>query len=179
VAVHPEPALAGLVLPLIKAAMALYGRRTGAAARESAAPLRDDGDADAGRHGRLARWCACSAWTSRETSRRCQGRPPSSGSRGRTKYCLVLVFGAVSWQLFNLGIMGLIIWVSSLLAGVLIAVLLPLSEVLAVIVLREKFDGTKGIALVLSLWGFVSYLYGENAQRKLEAKKTIAQEAAN
>ena len=69
VAVHPEPALTGLVLPLIKAAMALYGRRTGAAARESAAPLRDDGDADAGRHGRLARWCAFSAWPSRETSR--------------------------------------------------------------------------------------------------------------
>ena len=91
----------------------------------------------------------------------------------------MLIFEAVSWQLFNLGIMGLIICVSSLLAGVLIAVLLPLSEVLAVVVLHEKFDGTKGIALVLSLWGFVSYLYGENAQRKLEAKKTIAQEAAN
>ena len=73
---------------------------------------------------------------------------------GRTKYStwwLVLIFEAVSWQLFNLGVMGLIICVSSLLAGVLIAVLLPLSEVLAVIVLREKFDGTKGIALVLGV----------------------------
>ena len=90
----------------------------------------------------------------------------------------MLIFEAVSWQLFNLGVMGLIICVSSLLAGVLIAVLLPLSEVLAVVVLHEKFDGTKGIALVLSLWGLVSYLYGENAQRKLVAKK-IAQQAAN
>ena len=52
------------------------------------------------------------------------------------------------------------------------AVLLPLSEVLAVIFLHEKFDGTTGIALVLSLWGFASYLYGEKAQKKLEAQKS-------
>ncbi|KAF8718119.1 hypothetical protein HU200_025604 [Digitaria exilis] len=48
----------------------------------------------------------------------------------------------------------------------MVALVLSLSEVLAVIFLREKFDGVKGVALVLSLWGFVSYLYGEAAHNK-------------
>ena len=30
----------------------------------------------------------------------------------------------------------------------------------------------KGIALVLSLWGFVSYLYGESAQKMAEARRS-------
>ncbi|EEE58463.1 hypothetical protein OsJ_09707 [Oryza sativa Japonica Group] len=90
---------------------------------------------------------------------------------GAANYYLVLAWDAVSWQLLNLGIMGLITCASSLLAGIMIAVLLPLSQVLAVIFLHEKFDGTKGIALVLSLWGFASYLYGEKAQKKKEAQK--------
>ncbi|CAL4921181.1 unnamed protein product [Urochloa decumbens] len=87
---------------------------------------------------------------------------------GEANYYLVLVLGAVSWQLSNLGIMGFIVCSSSLLAGVIIALVLPLSEVLAVVFLREKFDGAKGIALVLSLWGFVSYLYGESTQKAAE-----------
>lgn len=89
---------------------------------------------------------------------------------GKTNYYLVLIWDAVSWQLLNLGVMGLITCASSLLAGIMIAVLLPLSEILAVIFLHEKFDGPKGIALVLSLWGFASYRYGEKAQ-KMEAQK--------
>lgn len=60
----------------------------------------------------------------------------------------------------------------------MIVVFLPVLEVLAVIFLHEKFEGTKGIALALSLWEFVSYLYGENAQKKSEARM-IAQQAAN
>ncbi|KAF7050653.1 hypothetical protein CFC21_058987 [Triticum aestivum] len=92
---------------------------------------------------------------------------------GKTNYYLVLVWDAVSWQLLNLGIMGLITCASSLLAGIMIAVLLPLSQILAVMFLHEKFDGPKGIALVLSLWGFASYMYGEKVQqKKVEAQKS-------
>ncbi|RLN40621.1 hypothetical protein C2845_PM01G05630 [Panicum miliaceum] len=90
---------------------------------------------------------------------------------GETNYYLLLIFGAVSWQLCNLGIMGLIVCSSSLLAGIMIALVLPLTEVLAVVFLHEKFEGVKGIALVLSLWGFVSYLYGESAQKTTEARR--------
>jgi hypothetical protein len=88
---------------------------------------------------------------------------------GETNYYLLLVSGAISWQLSNLGIMGLIVCSSSLLAGIMIALVLPLSELLAVIFLHEKFDGVKGISLVLCLWGFVSYLYGESARKKVDA----------
>jgi fatty-acid desaturase len=40
-------------------------------------------------------------------------------------------------------------------------VLIPVTEVLAVMFFHEPFNGTKGVALALSLWGFVSYFYGE------------------
>ncbi|CAL4912989.1 unnamed protein product [Urochloa decumbens] len=110
--------------------------------------------------------------------------PPSSyiavmGAAG-TAVCLVDMAVSKGFQAMpgeaaafgssNLGIMGLIVCSSSLLAGVIIALVLPLSEVLAVVFLREKFDGAKGIALVLSLWarGFVSYLYGESTQKAAE-----------
>jgi hypothetical protein len=85
---------------------------------------------------------------------------------GKTNYYLVLIWDAVSWQLLNLGIMGLIACASSLLAGIMIAVLLPLSEVLAVIFLHEKFDGPKGIALVLSLSGALRLIYMARGRRR-------------
>ncbi|GKA44869.1 purine permease 3-like protein, partial [Tanacetum coccineum] len=44
---------------------------------------------------------------------------------------------------------------------VIIAVLLPVTEALAVILYKEPFQVEKGVALVLSLWGFTSYFYGE------------------
>ena len=109
------------------------------------------------------------AWSSRATFQVVPSEADTFGL-GKTNYYLVLIWDAVSWQLLNLGVMGLITCASSLLAGIMIAVLLPLSEILAVIFLHEKFDGPKGIALVLSLWGFASYLYGEKAQ-KMEAQK--------
>ena len=60
-----------------------------------------------------------------------------------------------------MGAVGVIFCASSLLSGIVIAVLLPVTEVLAVISYREKFQAEKGVALALSLWGFVSYFYGE------------------
>ena len=60
-----------------------------------------------------------------------------------------------------MGAVGIIFCASSLLSGIVIAVLLPVTEVLAVIFYREKFQAEKGVALALSLWGFVSYFYGE------------------
>ena len=50
---------------------------------------------------------------------------------------------------------------SSLLSGIIIAVLLPVTEALGVIFYKEPFQVEKGVALVLSLWGFTCYFYGE------------------
>ncbi|KAF6166788.1 hypothetical protein GIB67_005664 [Kingdonia uniflora] len=50
----------------------------------------------------------------------------------------------------------------------MIAVYIPLTEVLAVIFYHEDFKAEKGITLALSIWGFISYFYGEFKQSKQE-----------
>lgn len=92
---------------------------------------------------------------------------------GETKYYVVIVWSAIIWQAFFLGAIGVVFCSSSLLSGIIIAVLLPLTEILAVIFYQENFKAEKGVALALSLWGFVSYFYGEIKQNK---KKNLAPE---
>uniref|UniRef100_A0A0D9VQI3 Probable purine permease n=1 Tax=Leersia perrieri TaxID=77586 RepID=A0A0D9VQI3_9ORYZ len=164
-------ALAGLVIPLVEVATAKYGRRTGPAARDPP-PYTTVMQMQAVMG--IAGTAVCVLGMAIKGDFQAVPNEAAAFGLGSTKYYLVLVWDAVSWQLLNLGIMGLITCASSLLAGIMIAVLLPLSQVLAVIFLHEKFDGTKGIALVLSLWGFASYLYGEKAaKKKAEAQKMM------
>ncbi|XP_037424767.1 purine permease 3-like [Triticum dicoccoides] len=163
-------ALAGLVLPLVEVAMERYGRRTGPAAR-TPPPYSTVMQMQAvmGAAGTIV----CLLGMAIKSDFGALRSEAAAFGLGETNYYLVLVWDAVAWQLLNLGIMGLITCASSLLAGIMIAVLLPLSQILAVMFLHEKFDGPKGIALVLSLWGFASYMYGEKVQqKKLEAQKS-------
>ncbi|KAH6758804.1 purine permease 3 [Perilla frutescens var. frutescens] len=81
---------------------------------------------------------------------------------GETKYYLVVVWSAIIWQCFFMGSIGVIFYSSSLLSGVIITVLLPITELLAVFFYHEKFQPEKGISLFLSFWGFISYFWGEN-----------------
>ncbi|PKI47286.1 hypothetical protein CRG98_032319 [Punica granatum] len=80
---------------------------------------------------------------------------------GEFKYYMIIVCSAIIWQCFFLGAIGVIFCASSLSSGIIIAVMLPMTEVLAVIFFKEKLTAEKGVSLVLSLWGFVSYFYGE------------------
>ncbi|CAA2984033.1 purine permease 3-like [Olea europaea subsp. europaea] len=80
---------------------------------------------------------------------------------GEDKYYLVVVWNAIVWQCFFLGSIGVIFYSSSLLSGIVLTFLLPVTEVLAVIFYHEKFQAEKGVSLFLSLWGFISYFYGE------------------
>ncbi|KAK9270977.1 hypothetical protein L1049_026565 [Liquidambar formosana] len=91
---------------------------------------------------------------------------------GEGKYYVVLVWSAIIWQFFFLGAIGVIFCASSLLSGILIAVLLPVTEILAVIFFQEKFQAEKGVALALSIWGFVSYFYGELKDSKKKKQVT-------
>nr|AYQ58108.1 nicotine uptake permease 1 [Nicotiana quadrivalvis] len=91
---------------------------------------------------------------------------------GEARYYTVVVCTAAIWECFFVGIIGVIYCSSSLMSGVMIAVLLPVTEVLAVIFFKENFSGEKGLALFLSLWGFVSYFYGEFRQTKKEKNKS-------
>ncbi|OIW16610.1 hypothetical protein TanjilG_02816 [Lupinus angustifolius] len=89
---------------------------------------------------------------------------------GETKYYVVLVWSALMWQFFYLGAMGVIFSSSSLFSGIIIAVFLPVTQALAVVFYKENFQVEKGVALVLSLWGFVSYFYGEIKQARKKNK---------
>ncbi|KAF8776125.1 hypothetical protein HU200_003811 [Digitaria exilis] len=161
-------ALLGFVLPLVEVAMSKYGRRSGgggAAAREAPPSYATVMQIQVVMG--VTGTAVCLIGMAIAEDFQAMPREAAMFGLGETSYYVVLIFGAVSFQLFNLGTMGLIICSSSLLAGIMVALVLPLSEVLAVIFLREKFDGVKGIALVLSLWGFVSYLYGEREHKKV------------
>ncbi|WVZ65254.1 hypothetical protein U9M48_014650 [Paspalum notatum var. saurae] len=80
---------------------------------------------------------------------------------GRSGYYLLLAGSAATYQCFFLGTIGAVFFGSALLAGVIMTVIIPVAEVLAVMFFHEPFNGNKGVALALSLWGFVSYFYGE------------------
>ncbi|EYU28179.1 hypothetical protein ABFS82_13G087600 [Erythranthe guttata] len=78
---------------------------------------------------------------------------------GRVSYVMNLFWTAVSWQVFSVGCTGLIFQVSSLFSNVISILGLPVAPVLAVIFLRDKLTGVKAVAMLLAIWGFVSYMY--------------------
>ncbi|KAL3499826.1 hypothetical protein ACH5RR_038919 [Cinchona calisaya] len=78
---------------------------------------------------------------------------------GRVSYVMNLFWTAVSWQVSSVGMLGLIFEVSSLFANVISTVSLPAIPILAVIFFHDKMDGMKIIALILTVWGFLSYVY--------------------
>ncbi|XP_058224797.1 purine permease 1-like [Rhododendron vialii] len=96
---------------------------------------------------------------------------------GETTYYVVLVCSGIVWQGFYLGAIGVIFAGSSLLCAVIIATLLPVTEILAVIFYKEKFTAEKGVCLVLSLWGFLSYFYGELKNEKEKSDQPQTPEA--
>ncbi|XP_051134828.1 purine permease 3-like [Andrographis paniculata] len=96
------------------------------------------------------------------------GKEAKEFEMGETKYYLVAVGNCLLWQCFFLGVNGVIFYSSSLLSGIIMSALLPATEILAVVFFHERFQPEKGISLFLSLWGFISYFYGEF---RSEAKK--------
>ncbi|RVW55987.1 Purine permease 3 [Vitis vinifera] len=63
---------------------------------------------------------------------------------GEAKYYLVVVWNGIIWQCFFLGAIGVIFSASSLVCGIVIAVLLPVTEILAVIFFQENFKQRRG-----------------------------------
>ncbi|KAI3987199.1 hypothetical protein MKX01_031683 [Papaver californicum] len=96
---------------------------------------------------------------------------------GKTEYYLVLVSSAVLSQIIYIGTLGIIFCTTSLFAGVVSAVLLPLTEIAAVIVFHEKFTGEKGMALAMSIWGFLSYFYGTYKETMVQHKQIVLKPA--
>ncbi|KAH0451390.1 hypothetical protein IEQ34_018689 [Dendrobium chrysotoxum] len=98
---------------------------------------------------------------------------------GETKYYMVIISFAVVMQCFFLGRVGVVLYSSALLTGIVVDVLLPVTVVLAVIFFHEPFTGDKAVALVLSIWGFTSSVYGEIKGIRKRKKCAAIMEAIN
>ncbi|KAH7655521.1 Purine permease plant protein [Dioscorea alata] len=85
---------------------------------------------------------------------------------GPVRYYIVLIWSSIFWQFFFLGAVGVIFYVHTLLAAIIIAICIPITQVLGVIFFHEPFSSEKGVAVVLSLWGMASYSYGDYLQSK-------------
>lgn len=97
------------------------------------------------------------------------GREMGSFRPGEVSYVMNLAWTAVTWQVYSVGMVGLIIEVSSLFSNVIGVLGLPIVPVFAVLLFGEKMDGVKAVAMVLAVWGFASYAY----QNYLEAQGTV------
>ncbi|KAF9624549.1 hypothetical protein IFM89_011723 [Coptis chinensis] len=87
---------------------------------------------------------------------------------GEVRYYATLVTSAIVWQLSFWGLIGIINSTSSLFGGILSSVLLPFTQLAAILIYNEKFSGAKGLSLAMSLWGFTSYFIGEFKARESE-----------
>ncbi|KAG6479382.1 hypothetical protein ZIOFF_062845 [Zingiber officinale] len=81
--------------------------------------------------------------------------------KGKLAYVMTLVWIGLSWQLASVGVVGLIFVVSSLFSNVISTLALPTVPIFAVIFFDDKMNGIKIVAMLLAIWGFVSYLYQE------------------
>ncbi|CAN1256976.1 Probable purine permease 10 [Linum perenne] len=79
--------------------------------------------------------------------------------QGKESYLLNLIWTAIAWQVSSLGMLGLVYEVSSLFSNVISTLALPVVPILAVVIFSDKMDGVKAVAMVLAVWGFVSYIY--------------------
>lgn len=93
---------------------------------------------------------------------------------GRTRYVLTLVGTAVSWQAAAVGLVRLIMRVSSLFANVTCTLALPLVPVFAVALFGDRMTGIKVVAMLMAVWGFLSYMY----QHYIDARRRAGAENA-
>lgn len=85
---------------------------------------------------------------------------------GRSAYYLVLIWSAITFQMGVLGATAVIFLASTVLAGVLNAVRTPVTSIVAVILLHDPMNGFKILSLLITFWGFGSYIYGSSMDEK-------------
>jgi hypothetical protein len=83
-----------------------------------------------------------------------------SFTRGKVSYYMTLIWFATGWYICSMGVVGLIFLVSSLFSNVIITMALPIVTILSMGSFHEKMDTLKIISMLLSIWGFVSYIFG-------------------
>ncbi|GAB4843289.1 Probable purine permease 5, variant 2 [Ancistrocladus abbreviatus] len=89
---------------------------------------------------------------------------------GESSYNMVLIWGAITFQLGVLGGTAVLFLASTVLAGVLNAVRVPLTSIAAVVLLHDPMSGFKIVSLIISFWGFSSYIYGSSSSSEVSSK---------
>ncbi|KAL5213433.1 hypothetical protein ABZP36_024280 [Zizania latifolia] len=98
---------------------------------------------------------------------------------GKLSYVMTLLWTAISWQIASVGVVGLIFVVSSLFSNVISTLALPIIPVFAVIFFHDKMDGIKIIAMLMAIWGFVSYGYQLYVDGKKARKTSVRVEESS
>ncbi|KAK9130040.1 hypothetical protein Sjap_010527 [Stephania japonica] len=91
---------------------------------------------------------------------------------GSSAYCATIIGAAVLFQLSLAGGAGATFTASAFFSGIATSVLVPITDILALIVFGEVFTAEKGMALALCSWGLLSYLYGEYRTSKKDVDKS-------
>ncbi|KAJ0699130.1 putative purine permease, plant [Helianthus annuus] len=74
-------------------------------------------------------------------------------------YNMVIIWGVITFQLGVLGSTAVLYLSSTVLAGVLNSIRVPLTSIAAVILLNDPMSGFKILSLIVTFWGFVCYIY--------------------
>ncbi|KAL0918158.1 hypothetical protein M5K25_010151 [Dendrobium thyrsiflorum] len=99
--------------------------------------------------------------------------------KGKASYVMTVVGVALAWQVASVGVVGLIFVVSSLFSNAISTLALPVVPVFAVIFFADKMNGVKVMAMLIAIWGFLSYLYqnyvdDSKARRSLKDARDIS-----
>ncbi|CAN6459093.1 unnamed protein product [Victoria cruziana] len=89
----------------------------------------------------------------------------SSFKDGHLAYYMVLIWGAITFQLGVAGGTAILYLASTVMAGVLNAVRVPLTSLAAVALFHDPMSGFKFLSIALTVWGFCSYIYGFSSAR--------------
>ncbi|XP_047052061.1 probable purine permease 5 [Lolium rigidum] len=94
------------------------------------------------------------------------GQEAAGFAGGEGAYAIVLGWSAATFQVGVLGATGVVYLGSTVLAGVLNAVRVPVTSVAAVIWFHDPMSGFKILSLVITVWGFGSYMVGHSGADK-------------
>ncbi|WCJ29898.1 purine permease 5 [Euphorbia peplus] len=92
---------------------------------------------------------------------------------GETSYVKLLILTSITFQLGAIGITGVIFLASSIAAGVQNAMAIPITSVLAVVVLNDPMSGLKIMSLLLTFWGFACYIYATSPSSNISSTEHI------
>lgn len=85
---------------------------------------------------------------------------------GKSAYYLVLTWGVITFQLGILGATAILFLASTVFAGVLNSIRVPLTSIAAVILMKDPMSGFKILSLIITFWGFACYIYGNRPVSK-------------